>query len=966
MLLFSLLLLLNNHWTLAQADTVLTIEWSSYLGGIGADRITAMAVDPFGHIYVTGSTDEYWDLDSVATYQDTLGGGASDAFLAKFAPHGALLWATYFGGPGMDEGTAIALDSINTVYLIGNTLSDTMIATTGAQQQLRAGGQDVFIATFSAEGALLRATYAGGTSDDAATGAYFHTAKKLFVSGWTGSDDLFAGAAGPVLAPGGNIDGFVAVYDRLGPLLRHTYVGGSANDTLVGLAGADSLHLVLIGNTASTNGIAGPGTMQPALAGATDGFIWYCDTALTMLRSTYFGGAEDDHLAGLAVDSGRVVICGHTMSDGLYTDTTSFMATRAGATDAFLAVLNDSLGLSWATYYGGTADDRAHAVALDIRGAIHIAGSTSSSDSIATIDMPRSWLSGASDGFVAKFDSINTRAWGTYAGGTLTDAANELHVIGETAVILAGVTMSDDSLAFDGHQMEFGEGPSDGWAMRFQQRIATACSGLCDMDGCPLDQFVVCAGDAISLQTFGGALGIGSTWMWYADECGLPSNFIASGDTLTFVPTQDMLLCVRAESALAVTTCACASVQVLQPPVVELSVSDTICLGEDLLLEADGGTEYQWWVDDSLVAESASATYLPEATGTYMVRVEVALVPTCVTMDSISVVVLPAPEAEWTTVDPLCHGEATGSISLVGDTSLVVTWSGSGATGPVLLDLMEGEYTAVVTNGNSCSTSYTFELEAPSPLVDSVAVIGATCAVPNGSAATHGPSGIALTYDWGNGPSTLATVNGLAPGSHTLIVQDITGCSATLDFVVPAAPYFVAWASPDTVIAVDGSAVLSAGCSPADPAAVYAWSPSGPLSAPQASTMDAVVDSAMVFTVVVTSAEGCSDTASVWVLITEPEPEDICGEFYLPTMFSPNGDGTNDVFRALGGCFTEYEMYIYDRWGGLMFRSTDPSVGWDGSNSGAPVVAGTYMVSFRAQRTVGLPIEQAGTITVVR
>ena len=64
----------------------------------------------------------------------------------------------------------------------------------------------------------------------------------------------------------------------------------------------------------------------------------------------------------------------------------------------------------------------------------------------------------------------------------------------------------------------------------------------------------------------------------------------------------------------------------------------------------------------------------------------------------------------------------------------------------------------------------------------------------------------------------------------------------------------------------------------------------------------------------------------------------------VPTGFTPNGDGINDIFKPLGSAefATEYQMTIWNRWGQEVFRSTDPLVGWDGNYKGAQALTGVY------------------------
>jgi gliding motility-associated-like protein len=89
------------------------------------------------------------------------------------------------------------------------------------------------------------------------------------------------------------------------------------------------------------------------------------------------------------------------------------------------------------------------------------------------------------------------------------------------------------------------------------------------------------------------------------------------------------------------------------------------------------------------------------------------------------------------------------------------------------------------------------------------------------------------------------------------------------------------------------------------------------------------------------SEDGCE--ASDTILITSA----ICDcALFFPTAFSPNGDGKNDAFRLVykSGCvISNYLLRIYDRWGRLVFSTTDPGRAWDGRYKGSPAATGSYM-----------------------
>jgi gliding motility-associated-like protein len=109
---------------------------------------------------------------------------------------------------------------------------------------------------------------------------------------------------------------------------------------------------------------------------------------------------------------------------------------------------------------------------------------------------------------------------------------------------------------------------------------------------------------------------------------------------------------------------------------------------------------------------------------------------------------------------------------------------------------------------------------------------------------------------------------------------------------------------------------------------------------------------------------GCVDSVTNRIIINPTWEE------YIPTAFSPNGDGHNDFFRPMGFNidFTEYSMYIYDRWGKEIFDTHDIEVGWDGrvNGQGEIVQQDVYVYLIILKDVNGLEHQFIGHVTVVK
>ncbi|MDP1799840.1 MAG: gliding motility-associated C-terminal domain-containing protein, partial [Bacteroidota bacterium] len=111
------------------------------------------------------------------------------------------------------------------------------------------------------------------------------------------------------------------------------------------------------------------------------------------------------------------------------------------------------------------------------------------------------------------------------------------------------------------------------------------------------------------------------------------------------------------------------------------------------------------------------------------------------------------------------------------------------------------------------------------------------------------------------------------------------------------------------------------------------------------------------------------------VSIAYNQPDEVIAVFtdkttdvIMPTGFSPNGDGNNDFFSPVGSAFftTDFDFRIWNRWGQEVFRSTDPSVGWDGYYSGQQAITGVYAYLITYKNIYNEPKILKGNVTLVR
>jgi beta-propeller repeat-containing protein/Big-like domain-containing protein len=219
-----------------------SLLYSTRLGGSDIDEGHGIAVDPAGYAYVTGHTFSN-DFPSVNALSSSLGGFLRpDAFVAKLSPGGSsLVYSTYLGGTGWDQGKAIAVDAMGRAWVTGITESGDFPAA-GAVTRSYKGGTDGFVAALGPSGSpLILSTFLGGGFYDAPEGVAVDRAGNAYVAGRTYSPDFptvaalqpqFHGSA-PYNLP---FDAFVSKLAPTGALVYSTFLGGAWSDEATGIA----------------------------------------------------------------------------------------------------------------------------------------------------------------------------------------------------------------------------------------------------------------------------------------------------------------------------------------------------------------------------------------------------------------------------------------------------------------------------------------------------------------------------------------------------------------------------------------------------------------------------------------------------------------------------------------------------------------------------------------------------------
>ncbi len=296
----------------------------------------------------------------------------------------------------------------------------------------------------------------------------------LYVAGNAYSGDLpvTPGAFGPSysanlcargLSPGVPcLDVFVAKWDPSGTkLLWATYLGGSGDDSLAGLAVDAEGNAYVTGFTSSPDFPVTAGAAQTRYAG-TQGAVYLStgDAFVAKLNpqggalvySTYLGGRDEDSASAIAIDAdGNAYVAGTTSSPdfpttpGAYRRALAF-STAIRQTDVFVAKLNPAgSGLVFSTYLGGNRNDSGTAITVDSGGNLAVAGNTMSPNFPTTDAASQRSLGGSFDAFVTRLDASGSAILAsTYLGGRGTEQVRAMTPDGSGGLLIAGVTDSLD------------------------------------------------------------------------------------------------------------------------------------------------------------------------------------------------------------------------------------------------------------------------------------------------------------------------------------------------------------------------------------------------------------------------------------------------------------------------------------------------------------------------------------------
>ena len=496
---------------------------------------------------------------------------------------------------------------------------------------------------------------------------------------------------------------------------------------------------------------------------------------------------------------------------------------------------------------------------------------------------------------------------------------------------------------------------------------------------------VICNGQQTATLTASGA-GTSGSYSW------TPGLNASTGSFVTGNPTATNSYSVTGTDGNGCYSTATATIVVNSVPVLSVN-SGTICLGQETATlnasSTNAGTNYTWAPSAGLnMATGATVIANPSPAGNYTYAVVGIDANNCVGTFTTTVLVNPLPSVlVVATPTAICIGQQTATLTASGANTY--TWNpgtglsstkGSSVTGNPVKPL--NLYTVTATDLNNCVNTATTSITVnPLPTL-TITPVASEC-IPFCTPVTAKSSPAASSYTWNfnngqalssstlNPPSTALTASACYSVSGTfpikLSVTDINSCintatSSVLTFSQPFADFDY---SPQPVNVLTPEVHFTNESSPG--LTHFSWN-FGDIYLPDTSSLmnpshNYTDVGTYNVTLTVSTAKGCSATVVKPVIINEGYA------LYVPNAFSPNGDNKNEIFEAVGEGIATFKMYIFDRWGLLIFYSEDITKGWDGTyQSKGPQILQQDVYVWKIDGTTfkNEPIHLAGTVTLLK
>ncbi len=498
-------------------------------------------------------------------------------------------------------------------------------------------------------------------------------------------------------------------------------------------------------------------------------------------------------------------------------------------------------------------------------------------------------------------------------------------------------------------------------------------------------QSLDCVAQQVMLDGTGSSTGAGFLYIWQGPG-------IVSGQT-TLAPTVDApgtytLTVANQANGCTATASATVNQTVTPPTAVAAAPQPLTCTLTTTSVDGAGssagaGISYQWQ-GPGIVGGSTSQLVFVDQPGTYTLTVSNQANGCTATAQAIVNEDVAVPTADAGPSMSLACGQ--DELSLAGSSATsgaAFSWASptgaisSGQASPNPTVSAPGVYFLTVLDpSNGCSNIDSTTVMEESAIFPEIEIVQPTCLIPTGSLSFSGGQGGALPFLFSLSGGAIFVQDSvfelLQPTDYEVLVQDANGCEATFDATIaPATPLDLSLAAALSMEA-GGSVQLNPVLNiPPSEVATVTWSPADGLSCSDCLTPTASHINDIIYTVQITSVDGCTAEASVAITVTVVVPS---GSIFVPNAFTPNGDGINDVLTVFADekqVVNVVSFQVFSRWGeaiyhGFNLRPNDTTTGWEGTHQGKDVDAGVFAWFAEVELSTGEKKLLKGDVAVLR
>ena len=984
------------------------LVFSTFIGGNGSETPHSIIVNDQNEIYIMGATSSTNFPTSGSAYQNTHHGGptfmlidginfngGTDVYIFKLSANGtSMLASTYLGGnsvDGISDGNnnihynygdqlrgEIILDPNGNVYITSTTKSaDFPIA--GGFDNTLSGQQDAVVAKLNSNlSALLWSTYLGGTSWESGNSLQLNSLGDIYVVGGTTSNDFpnTSSQLNPSYK-GGITDGYVTKFSAPLYTPQSTYLGTSDYDQAY-LVDVDIDDKVYVYGQSEGNYPVTSGHYTNANSGQ---FIHKLNANLNVSEWSSVFGAGTGHVeisptAFLVSDCYEIYIAGwggnlnvtngsanFSTTNGFPVTADAYQSSTSGSNFYLALFTQDMMSLKYATFMGSLNGS------LD-----HVDGGTSRFDKSGKVyHAVCAACGGNSNGFPTTPGAYSTT--NNSNNCNLAGFLFELSKIESTLSTTTPITCLPNATIFENNSQngnayywDFGDGnTSNDFApthLYDTPGIYDVMLVAYDVDGCyePDTSYTqvevilpeyqvwalsdtICPGTSVQVFATGG-----NGYAWGPPE--LFDNPSSSSPFLTINQETTVTVDISSE-------CGSSSLEltVYVFGVDAVSGEDVaICVGDSTQLNAAGGDSYHWTPIETLSDPNIGNPWATPNITTYY-YVEIITPEGCHIFDTTKVHVdQDIPYPNLINEVSICKGD---SIQIVANGATDYLWSpnynisNNTIYNPYVYPSIDTSYQVAFTN--ACGTSY------DTVKVNVIEVNGSvnpdTIICPEGTAVLWASGGV--NYNWTpnihlNRPhdsTTLATPN--QPTSYSVLITDEFGCHTTLS------TYIDLYDSPTITVSPNVYGIVG------DTVEIWAegngsimWTPALYISCVTCPTTYVSPPNNYVYTATVTDENSCTASADVQIIF---DPL-----IYVPNAFTPDGDTYNNTFYAVVNNVSEFEMWIFNRWGELIFVANSVDQQWDGTYNGSKSPDDVYVWKIKYKDLNGIDYELMGHVTLLR